>query len=194
MRIVLLGAPGSGKGTQAALLQEHLGVPHISTGMLFRAAVKRRSPIGLRVRSILDRGELVPDDLTLEILEQRITKPDASRGFILDGYPRNLQQAESLDELLEKLGRPLDEAIQIDVDLEEVIKRIAERASREHRSDDTEAVARKRMDVYHERTEPVSEYYSEKGLLTQVLGTGTIDEVLQLILSVLQTGKREVSA
>jgi adenylate kinase len=194
MRIVLLGPPGSGKGTQAALLEKHLGVPQISTGMLFRSAVKHRSPVGLRVKSILDRGELVPDDLTLEILEERITKPDAARGFILDGYPRNLQQAESLDVLLEKLGQPLDEALQIDVDTDEVISRIAKRAAKEGRSDDNEAVVRKRMEVYHERTEPVCDYYAEKGLLTRVLGTGTVDEVLQLILSALKVAEREASA
>jgi len=194
MRIVLLGPPGSGKGTQAALLEERLGVPHISTGMLFRSLVKEGSSLGQKVKYILDKGELVPDELTLEILEERITQPDARKGFILDGCPRNLHQAKALDKLLERLGRPVQEAIQIDVDLDEVIDRIAKRAAEEGRSDDTEEVVRKRMDVYHERTEPVCDYYAGKGLLTRVLGTGSVEEVLQLILSVLQAGEREDSA
>ncbi len=194
MRIVLLGAPGSGKGTQAALLEKELGVPHISTGVLFRAAVKEATPLGLKVQSILDCGELVPDGLTLELLEERMILPDASNGFILDGYPRNLAQAESLDELLDKLGRPVEEAIQIDVDTNQVVARIAKRAAGEGRSDDSEDVVRNRMNIYEEQTAPVVDYYGTKGLLTRVLGTGSIEEVLQLILSVLAMEKLESSA
>ena len=111
MRIVLLGAPGSGKGTQAALLQEHLKVPHISTGVLFRAVVKQATATGKRVQSFIDKGELVPDDLTLELLEKRLLQDDAAGGFILDGYPRNVTQAKSLNALLEKMGRPVQEVI-----------------------------------------------------------------------------------
>ncbi|HMB76314.1 MAG TPA: adenylate kinase [Kiloniellaceae bacterium] len=191
MRIVLLGAPGSGKGTQAALLEKKLGVPHISTGVLFREAVRNETPLGVKVKSIMDSGDLVPDDLTLGLLEERMRKPDASGGFILDGYPRNLAQAEALDELMERLGRPVEEAIQIDVDTEEVVKRIARRAAEEGRSDDTEEVVRNRMRVYEEQTAPVAGYYAEKGLLTRVLGTGSIEEVLQLLLSVLDQGEAE---
>lgn len=194
MRIVILGAPGSGKGTQAALLEKNLGVPHISTGVLFREAVAKQTPLGQQVRSILDRGELVPDDLTLDLLEQRMTKPDAERGFILDGYPRNLAQAESLDELMERLGRPVQEAILIEVDAEEVIERIARRAAEEGRSDDTAEVVRKRMRIYEEQTAPVAGYYAERGLLTRVLGTGSIEEVLERILSVLELSAAERSA
>jgi adenylate kinase len=188
MRIVLLGAPGSGKGTQAAMLQKHLGVPHISTGVLFRTAVSEGSSLGRKVKSILDAGELVPDELTLELLVERMALPDAASGFILDGYPRNLAQAESLDELLERLERPVDEVIQIDVDTEEVVSRIAKRAAKQGLSDDTEEVVRNRQRIYFERTAPVVDYYAEKGLLTRVLGTGTVEEVLQLILSVLEMG------
>jgi adenylate kinase len=191
MRIVLLGAPGSGKGTQAALLQKHLGVPHISTGELFRAAVQNKTPLGVKIKSIMDRGELVPDNLTLNLLEERMALPDAADGFILDGYPRNLAQAESLDVLLEQLGLPVEEAIQIDVDPEEVIARIARRAAEEGRSDDSEEVARNRLRVYDELTAPVVDYYGERGLLTRVLGSGTVEEVLQLILSVLEMGVEE---
>ncbi|NND45866.1 MAG: adenylate kinase [Xanthomonadales bacterium] len=191
MRIVLLGAPGSGKGTQAALLEKKLGVPHISTGVLFREAVANETPLGKQIKTIMDRGELVPDDLTLELLEERMVQPDTADGFILDGYPRNLAQAEALDELLERLDRPVQEAVQIDVDAEEVVQRIARRAAEEGRSDDTEEVVRNRMRIYEEQTAPVAGYYAERGLLTQVLGTGSIEEVLQLILSVLDQGEAE---
>lgn len=194
MRIVLLGAPGSGKGTQAALLEKQLDVPHISTGVLFRAAVEQGTELGLKVTSILDRGELVPDDLTLDLLEERMVQDDASRGFILDGYPRNLAQAESLDTLMEKLGFAIDEAIQIDVDTEQVIGRIAKRAAEQGRSDDTEEVVRNRMNVYEEQTAPVVDHYAEQGLLTRVLGTGSIEEVLELILSVLAMRESESPA
>lgn len=191
MRIVLLGAPGSGKGTQAALLEKKLGVPHISTGVLFRSAVAAETPLGLKVKSIMDSGDLVPDDLTLGLLEERMQQPDAEKGFILDGYPRNLAQAEALEVLLEKMQRPLQEAIQIDVDTDAVVARIALRAQQEGRSDDTEEVVRNRMRVYAEQTAPVADFYAERGLLTQVLGTGSIEEVLQLILSVLDQGVSE---
>ncbi len=194
MRIVLLGAPGSGKGTQAALLEKKMDIPHISTGVLFRSAVKEETSLGRQIKTIMDSGELVPDDLTLDLLEQRMNQADAADGFILDGYPRNLIQAESLDTLLETLGWPLDDAVQIEVDSEEVISRIAKRAAKEGRSDDSENVARNRLRVYQERTAPVMDYYAEKGLLTRVMGTGTIEDVLQLILSVLETGKAAASA
>lgn len=191
MRIVLLGAPGSGKGTQAALLEKKLGVPHISTGVLFRTAVNQQTALGRKVKTFLDRGELVPDDLTLGLLEERMTQADAERGFILDGYPRNLAQAEALDALLDRLGRPVDVAIQIDVDTEQVVARIAKRAAEEGRSDDSDQVVRKRMRVYQEQTAPVAEYYAEKGLLTRVMGSGTIEEVTQLILGVLEQAATE---
>jgi adenylate kinase len=194
MRIVLLGAPGSGKGTQAALLEERLGVPHISTGVLFRTAVSQQTPLGRKVKSFMDRGELVPDDLTLGLLEERMTHADAERGFILDGYPRNLVQAEALDSLLERLGRPVDEVIQIDVDTEQVVARISKRAAEEGRSDDSDQVVRNRMRVYQEQTAPVADYYADKGLLTRVLGTGTIEEVTRLIFGVLEQGAAQRSA
>lgn len=191
MRIVLLGAPGSGKGTQAALLEKRLGVPHISTGVLFRKAVRNKTPLGKRIKTIMDSGELVPDDLTVELLKERMERDDTRDGFILDGYPRTLAQAEALDVLLEKLGMPVQEAIQIDVDTNEVIARIARRAAEQGRSDDTEEVLRNRMQIYEEQTAPVIDYYAERGLLTQVLGTGAIEDVLELILSVLEQGEAE---
>lgn len=186
MRIVLLGAPGSGKGTQAALLVEALDLPHISTGELLRAAVKAGTLLGQKAKAVIDRGELVSDDIMLGLLEERLSEADAETGFILDGYPRNLAQAEALDELLERLGQPVDEALQIDIDIEMVVERIAKRAAEEGRSDDTEEVVRNRMDVYEEQTAPVVEYYARKGLLSRVLGEGTIEEVFQRIRGVLQ--------
>ena len=186
MRIVLLGAPGSGKGSQAALLVKELDLPHISTGELLRAAVKAGTLLGQKAEVVINRGELVSDDIMLGLLEERLSEADTRKGFILDGYPRNLAQAESLDELLERMGQPVDEALQIDVDVEMVIERIAKRAGEEGRSDDTEDVVRKRMEVYSEQSAPVIDYYARRGLLSRVLGEGSIDEVFQRIKGVLQ--------
>jgi len=185
MRIVLLGAPGSGKGTQAALMVERLGLPHISTGVLLRNAAKRGTELGLKAKSIIDKGDLVPDDIMSDMIEERLSREDVANGFILDGYPRNLAQARSLDAVLERLGTPAEEAIQIDVDVEHLIDRIAKRAKEQGRSDDTEEIVRNRMRVYHEQTAPVIDYYASRGLLTHVLGDGSVEEILERILSVL---------
>jgi adenylate kinase len=185
MRIVLLGAPGSGKGTQAALLVEQLNLPHISTGALLRDAIKRGTQLGMQAKSIIDKGELVPDDIVSGMIEERLGKQDVANGFILDGYPRNVAQAASLDAMLERLGQPVEEAIQIDIDPEQIIKRIAKRAKEEGRSDDTEETVRNRMRVYEEQTAPVVGYYEERGLLTRVLGDGLKEEIFERILSVL---------
>ncbi len=185
MRIVLLGAPGSGKGTQAALLQERLKLPHISTGALLRAAVKKKTPLGLQAKELLAHGELMPDEVMLTLIEERLGKPDVKRGFLLDGYPRNLAQAEALDELLERIGLPVDEAVQIDIDPERILNRIVKRAKEQGRSDDSEEVFRHRMEVYEEQTAPVVDYYAERGLLTRILGQGSVDDVHRLLLSVL---------
>ena len=186
MRIVLLGAPGSGKGTQAALLVKELNLPHISTGELLRSGVKAGTELGLKAKEVMDRGELVSDDIMLGLLEERLSQPDVEGGFILDGYPRNLAQANALDALLERLGQPVDEALQIDVDVEMVIARIAKRAAEEGRSDDTEETVRNRMKVYSDQTAPVVDYYAENGVLSRVLGEGSIDEVFRRIVGVLQ--------
>ena len=185
MRIVLLGAPGSGKGTQANLIKESLGIPHISTGELLRAAVEAESPLGVEVKVFMDAGDLVPDDLVLGLLEERLGKDDAQPGFILDGYPRNLIQAEALDVVLARLDVPLDEAIQIDVDYERIAERIAKRAQQEDRSDDTAEVVKNRLEIYAEQTAPVVRFYDSKGILSQVYGVGTIDEVFQRLRGVL---------
>ena len=189
MRIVLLGAPGSGKGTQAALMEERLGMPHISTGVLLRNAAKRGTALGLQAKSIIDQGELVPDNIMSDMIEERLGREDVANGFILDGYPRNLAQAQSLDEMLGRLGQPADIAIQIDVDPEQIIKRLAGRAKQEGRADDSEEVVRNRMRIYHEKTAPVIDYYAGRGLLTHVLGDGSIEVILERILSVLNVDK-----
>ena len=185
MRIVILGAPGSGKGTQAFMLVEHMGIPHISTGALLRNAAKKGTELGLKAKAIIDQGELIPDDVMSGIIEERLGRDDVANGFILDGYPRNVAQAESLDIMLKRLEKPVEEAIHIDVDPEQIIKRIAKRALEEGRSDDTEKTVRNRMRVYAEQTAPVADYYEEKGLLTRVLGDGNKDEIQQRIRSVL---------
>ena len=185
MRIVLLGAPGSGKGTQAAILSERLDIPHISTGELLRAAVKAGTALGIQANAVMEWGDLVSDEIVLGLIEERLQAEDAAGGFILDGYPRNLSQAASLDKLLERIGQPVDIAVQIDIDTEQVIARIAKRAREEGRSDDSEETVRNRMEVYAAQTAPVVDYYAEQGLLTRVLGDGTIDEVQERIVSVL---------
>ena len=189
MRIVLLGAPGSGKGTQAALLFKRLELPHISTGELLRGAAASGTKLGLKAKSIIEKGDLVPDEIMLGIIEERLSQADVANGFILDGYPRNVEQAQALDVVLARLGAPLDEAIQIDVDSEAIIKRIAKRAEEEGRADDSEDVVRNRMRIYKEKTAPVVDYYTGTGRLTRVLGSGTVDEVLQRILSVLNADR-----
>jgi len=186
MRIVLLGAPGSGKGTQAALMVERLGIPHISTGALLRNAAKRGTELGLKAKSLIDKGELVPDEIMSDMIAERLGRDDVSNGFILDGYPRNLSQARSLDEVLERLNTPADEVIQLDVNPELIIGRIAKRAKEEGRSDDTEAIVRNRMRIYHEQTAPVIDYYAGKGLLTYVLADGEVEVILERILAALK--------
>ena len=186
MRIVLLGAPGSGKGTQAALLVEELNLPHISTGALLRSAVESGSELGQQAKALMDEGELISDDIMLGLIEERLSRDDVADGFILDGYPRNVAQARDLDEFLRRIGRPVDEALQLDVDIEGVVARIAKRAAEEGRSDDTEETVRHRMEVYAEQTAPVVDYYASKGILSRVLGDGTVDEVFQRIRGVLQ--------
>ncbi len=177
MRIVLLGPPGSGKGTQAALLTDRINVPHISTGDLLRSAVAEGTPLGKKAQSFMDRGELVPDELMLGLIEERLGSADVKPGFILDGYPRNLAQAKALDEVLDRLGQPAQKALELVVDEEQIVERLAKRAEEEGRSDDSEEVVRNRLAVYREQTAPVSDYYRDKGLLEQIDGVGSIEEI-----------------
>ena len=185
MRLVLLGAPGSGKGTQAARLREHLQVPHISTGDLLRGAVKAETPLGLQAKAVMDAGHLVSDDIVLGMLEERLTAGDTGNGFILDGYPRNLAQANALDALLAKLRQPVDLALQLDVDTELLISRLAGRALAEGRVDDSPETVRNRQRVYNEATAPVVDFYRNSGRLACVDGVGSMDEVFQRIIATL---------
>lgn len=186
MRIVLLGPPGSGKGTQAALLRDQLGVAHISTGVLLREAVEQRTELGLEAKSYMDAGNLVPDDLVLGLIEERLGQPDVSNGFILDGYPRNLAQAEALDTVLERIGQPVDVAVSVTVNEAEIVDRLSKRAAEEGRSDDTEDVIRNRLRVYAEQTAPVAGHYAQRGQLREVDGMGTVEEVHQRMLETLR--------
>jgi adenylate kinase len=182
MRLVLLGAPGSGKGTQAARLREHLQVPHITTGGLLRAAVDAGTPLGLVVGPIMAAGNLVSDDLMLGLLEERFAQPDTRNGFILDGYPRNLVQAGALDTLLERLRQPMDVAVQLDVGTDLLVDRLAGRAKAEGREDDTPEVVRNRLAVYDRQTAPVIDFYRNQGKLAHLDGVGSLDEVFNRIL------------
>lgn len=182
MRLVLLGAPGSGKGTQAARLREHLQVPHISTGDLLRAEVAAGSELGLAAKEVMARGELVSDEILLGMLESRFSRDDTKGGFILDGYPRNLAQAAALDELLARLEQPFDHAVQLEVPTDLLVERIAGRAAAEGRADDNPDSVRKRLDVYESQTAPVIEFYRTHGQLKIVDGVGSLDDVFNRIL------------
>lgn len=188
MRIILLGPPGSGKGTQAALLRDRLDIPHISTGDLLRNAVQQETELGRKAKSYMDAGDLVPDDLMLGLIEERLGQADVANGFILDGYPRNLAQAEALDEVLERIGQPVDLALSVTVDEGEIVDRLSKRAIDEGRSDDTEDVIRNRLRVYAEQTAPVAGHYAERGQLREVDGMGSIEEVNRRLLNAIEAG------
>jgi len=177
MRIVFLGAPGSGKGTQAARLKTELGLAHISTGDLLRAAVKAGTELGLKAKAVMDRGQLVSDDIVLGMLEERVALDDAKPGFILDGYPRNIAQCRALEALLKRIGQPLDVAILLAVPDSLLFDRLAGRAKAEGRKDDDPATVRERLRVYQEQTAPIIEHFREEGLLSEVDGVGSMDEV-----------------
>lgn len=181
-RIVFLGAPGSGKGTQAALLAEHLGVPAISTGEMLRDAVAQGSLLGERVREVMARGELVADDLMAEVVEERLARGDARRGFLLDGYPRTAKQAETLAAILERSSKRLDHVISIEVPEEKLI----ERALLRQRADDTGEVIRARLRVYREKTAPLIDHYRKQRLLRTVDGERSVSEVQSEIFRILE--------
>ncbi|TCK05138.1 adenylate kinase [Phorcysia thermohydrogeniphila] len=178
IKVVFLGPPGAGKGTQAVRIAEKYNVPHISTGDILRAAVKEGTELGKLAKSYMDRGELVPDEVIIGIIRERLSQPDVKeRGFILDGFPRTIAQAEALDELLKELQLPLDKVIYLNVDDEEIVKRLLARG----RADDTEDVIRNRLKVYREQTAPLVDYYTEKGLLVEICGVGEIEEITKKI-------------
>ncbi len=193
MRIVLFGPPGSGKGTQAGMLKDQLGLAHISTGDLLRAAVKAGSPLGLKVKAVMEAGQLVSDDLMLELLEDRFAQADAAAGFILDGYPRNLTQANALDALLTRIGQPLDIALLLEVPQDLLVDRLAGRASAEGRKDDNPDTVRARLQVYDQQTAPVAEYYQQRGQMTALDGTGTVEQVRERLLAAIGTVTAAIS-
>jgi len=189
MRLVLLGAPGSGKGTQATRLKDHLQVPHISTGDLLRAEVAAGSKLGLEAKEIMARGDLVSDAILLGMIEDRLSRPDTANGFILDGYPRNLAQASALDALLHRIGQPIDCAVQLDVDNELLVERIAGRAKAEGRADDNPESVRKRLSVYTGQTAPVVDFYRQHGLLSVVNGVGSLDDVFTRVVEAISPAR-----
>ncbi len=183
MRLVLMGPPGAGKGTQAQVVAGRLGIPHVSTGDIFRFNVREGTPLGRQAQQYMDAGEYVPDDVTNAMVRDRLGQPDCRPGFLLDGYPRTLDQVTELDDILGALGTRLDRVIELTVDREEVVQRLIRRAEEQGRSDDTEDVIRRRLDVYAEQTAPLIAVYGERGLLISVDGMGAVDQVSTRILT-----------
>ena len=177
LNVLLFGPQGSGKGTQAKRISAAHGVPHVSTGDMFRAAIERETPLGLRVKPILESGELVPDQLTIGLIRERLSEDDARAGFVLDGFPRNLAQAEALDELLAALERPLTAVLEFDLPDELCIERLLCRAAEEGRVDDTPGAIARRLEIYHGETAPLSEHYRARGKLVGIHADRSIDEV-----------------
>ncbi|MCX4456137.1 adenylate kinase [Streptomyces sp. NBC_01340] len=205
MRIVLVGPPGAGKGTQAAFLAKNLGIPHISTGDLFRANISQGTELGKQAKAYMDAGKLVPDEVTIGMAKDRMEQPDAANGFLLDGFPRNVSQAEALDEMLKAEGMKLDAVLDLEVPEDEVVKRIAGRricrndsshvfhvtykqpksegvcdvchGELYQRDDDSEETVRTRLEVYHTQTEPIIDYYAAQGLVVTISALGKVEEV-----------------
>lgn len=176
-RMILLGPPGAGKGTQAASLIDRLGIPHVSTGDMLRAAVAAETPVGLKAKAVMEAGELVSDEIVIGIAEERLSEDDARKGFLLDGFPRTIAQAEALEALLEKLGVELDCCLALTVDNDAIVERLLKRAEIEGRADDNEETIRERMREYDAKTAPLLDFYRSRGRLVEVDGMGTIEEV-----------------
>jgi len=212
MRLVLLGAPGAGKGTQAKKLIEKYGMPQISTGDLLRAAVSAGTPLGKEAKSVMDKGELVPDRIVLGMVEERLKQDDCKNGYILDGFPRNTAQAEALDKMLAALNMSLSAALSVDVPFDDLMKRLTGRRTCKacgqmynmyfkppakegtcdkcsgelfQRDDDKEATIKKRLEVYNAQTAPLIDYYGKKGILKTVSGTGNIDDIFKKVCETL---------
>jgi adenylate kinase len=185
IRLLLIGAPGAGKGTQAVKLSAAYKIPAISTGDIFRHNVKNETDLGKQAKAFMDRGEYVPDSLTNDLVRDRLSQADAQEGFLLDGYPRTAEQVAELDSILEAAGSKLDVVVQLTADTDEVVRRLLNRAIEQGRADDTEAVIRRRLEIYEEQTAPLTSVYASRGLLVTVDGLGEVDEVTGRILEAL---------
>ncbi len=188
MRVVLLGPPGAGKGTQAQIIAKELDAPAISTGDIFRANVAGKTPLGKEAQRYMDAGEYVPDEVTNAMVRDRLGLPDAAPGFLLDGYTRTLAQVDELDDMMSDLDVKLDAVVALTVDREELIARLLQRAHLEGRADDTEDVVRRRQEVYAEQTAPLLAVYRDRGLLVEIDGMGEIDVVTHRIFGALERG------
>ena len=187
MRIILMGPPGAGKGTQAKVVAERLGIPAISTGDIFRANVAEGTALGVEAKRYMDAGEYVPDEVTNGMVRDRLAEDDAREGFLLDGYPRTVAQVHELDGMLTALGSSLDAVVVLTVDEDEVVQRLLQRAETEGRTDDTEPVIRHRQEVYAKETAPLIAVYGERGLVREVDGMGSVDEVRARVFAALGT-------
>jgi adenylate kinase len=185
MNIILLGPPGSGKGTQGARLSDRLDIPRVSTGDLLRSAVERGTPLGQQARSYMDQGLLVPDEIIVGLIEEVLASPEAESGILMDGFPRTIPQAEAVDRALEARGATVDCVLNIDVPEDELVRRMMGRAREQGRADDTPETIRKRFQVYVEQTAPLVQYYEERGVVRNVEGIGSIDEIAQRVTTVL---------
>lgn len=184
MRLVLLGPPGAGKGTQAVWLGENYAIPEISTGDILRTAVQNGTVLGQEAKSYMDRGALVPDDVIIGIVRERLNQEDTQKGFILDGFPRTVAQAKALTQMLQESGTPLDHVIAIEVPEDEILKRLAGRRQIEGRDDDTEEAIRHRLKVYQQETAPLLDHYRQAGLLHSIHGVGDVEDIYQRITAV----------
>jgi adenylate kinase len=185
MRLLFMGPPGAGKGTQAKLVADRYGIPAISTGDIFRANVSQGTPLGVEAKRYMDAGEYVPDEVTNQMVRDRIGQSDAEPGFLLDGYPRTLAQVEELDGMIKQTGHELDVVVVLTADSDELIGRLLKRAELEGRADDTEEVIRRRQEIYLAETEPLIGVYGDRGLLVEVDGMGEVDEVSTRIVAAL---------
>ncbi|MCW2853045.1 MAG: adenylate kinase [Nocardioides sp.] len=185
MRLIIMGPPGAGKGTQAKFVADHFKIPAISTGDIFRANVSKGTELGVKAQQYMDAGDYVPDEVTNLMVRDRIDQADAESGFLLDGYPRTLAQVEELDGMITFTGHKLDAVLVLTVDQDEIVQRLLQRAEVEGRADDTEDVIRKRQELYVEQTEPLIEVYRSRGILIELDGMGEVDEVTQRIFDAL---------
>jgi adenylate kinase len=194
MRLLIMGPPGAGKGTQAKRIAEHYGIPAISTGDIFRAMKTSDTPLARQVRAIMESGGYVSDEITNEIVKDRLAQSDCAAGFLLDGYPRTLQQVQTLDDYLAETDRPLDAVVSLLADIDEVVARLLKRAEIDGRSDDNEETIRVRLQVYAEQTEPLLEVYRSRDTLVEVDGLGEIDEVSERVFAALDAHRERRTA